>query len=58
MTVYWQEPTPDRVCEEVGDGVILIKNPHTEEVIGFKRLYYRSGTEANTLTVETLLGSP
>lgn len=58
LTVYWQEPTPDQVCEEVGEGVILIKNPRTNEVIGFERLYYRSGTEANTLTVETLPASP
>jgi hypothetical protein len=54
LTVYWQEPTPDQVCEETGEGVILIKNRHSGEVIGFERLYYRPDMETHIVTVETL----
>jgi hypothetical protein len=58
LTVYWQEPSPDQVCEETGEGVILIKNRHTQEVIGFERLYYRPEANGQTVTVETLQATP
>ena len=54
LTVYWQEPSPDQVCEETGEGVILIKNSKTGEVIGFERLYYRPDSQAQAVTVETI----
>lgn len=57
LTVYWREPSRDQVCEETGDGVILIKNQHTGEVIGFERLYYRPDTQEQTVTVETVTGT-
>ena len=62
LTVYWREPSPDQVCEETGEGVILIKDRQTGEVIGFERLYFRPDDgEAETafreLTVETLTQS-
>lgn len=53
LTVYWAEPQPDQVCEETGEGVILIKEAATQEIIGFERLYYRPRDGAKTLTVET-----
>lgn len=43
LTVYWEEPSQDQVCEEAGDGLILIKNRASQEVIGFERLYFRGG---------------
>ena len=52
LTVYWAEPTPDQVCEETGEGVLLIKNARTGEVIGFERLYYREQGRPS-LTFET-----
>jgi hypothetical protein len=52
LTVYWGEPSADQVCEEAGNGVLLIKNARTEEVVGFERLYYRPDVAGNTLMVE------
>ncbi|CAN5460636.1 hypothetical protein BH24GEM3_BH24GEM3_19430 [soil metagenome] len=54
LTVYWKEASPDQVCEETGEGVILIKDRHSHEVIGIERLYYRPETERQMVTVETL----
>ena len=53
LTVYWAEPSADQVCEETGEGVVLIKNARTKEVVGFERLYYRPEPGAKTITVET-----
>jgi hypothetical protein len=44
------------VCEETGEGVILIKDRQSGEVIGFERLYYKAIPGPNTVTVETLPG--
>ena len=57
LTVYWKEPSQDQVCEEAGDGVILIKNQKTGEVIGFERLYYRPDAQEQAVTVETITGT-
>ena len=54
LTMYWKEPSPDQVCEETGEGVILIKNSKTGEVIGFERLYYRPDLQTQAVTVETI----
>jgi hypothetical protein len=54
LAVYWQEPSPDQVCEETGEGVILIKNSKTGEVIDFERLYYRPDLQTQAVTVETI----
>ena len=53
LTVYWAEPSADQVCEETGDGVVLIKNARTNEVIGFERLYYRPEPGVKIITMET-----
>ncbi len=53
LTVYWAEPRAGQVCEETGEGIILIKDVKTQEVIGFERLYYRPEPGTKTLTVET-----
>jgi hypothetical protein len=54
LTVYWGEPSADQVCEETSEGVILIRNLRTREVIGFERLYYRPEPKGRSLTVETV----
>ena len=56
LTVYFAEPRSDQICEETGEGVILIKDRHTSEVIGFERLYYKVLPGPHTVTVETLVG--
>ncbi len=59
LTVYWRKPSPDPICEETGEGVILIKDRRTGEVIGFERLYYRPEEDEGEgafqeVTVETV----
>ena len=54
LTVYWKEPSPDQICEETGEGVILIKDHKTQEVIGFERLYYHQDAIGQAVTVETV----
>ncbi len=56
LTVYFGVPRPDQVCEETGEGVILIKDHQSGEVVGFERLYYKAVPGPNTVTVETLTG--
>ena len=53
LTVYWAEPRTEQVCEETGEGVILIKDARTREVIGFERLYYRPPAGTQAITLET-----
>ncbi|HBA40924.1 MAG TPA: hypothetical protein DCZ05_14670 [Deltaproteobacteria bacterium] len=53
LTVYWAEPSADQICEETGEGIVLIKDARTSEVIGFERLYYRQESGTKTITVET-----
>lgn len=52
LTVYWSEPLVNQICEETGEGVILIKDAQTQEVIGFERLYYRPEPGTKMVTVE------
>jgi hypothetical protein len=41
LTVYFDEPRRDQICEEAGEGVILMKDPNTGNVIGFEKLYFK-----------------
>jgi uncharacterized protein YuzE len=56
LTVYFSEPQADQVCEEIGEGVILIKDRRSGEVIGFERLYFKAPPGSHTVSVETLTG--
>ena len=58
LTVYWKEPSTEQVCEETGEGVILIKDRRTGEVIGLERLYHRPDTQGQAVTVETIEATP
>ena len=58
LTVYWREPSTEQICEETGEGVILIKDRRTGEIIGFERLYYRPETAEQVVTVETVTQTP
>ena len=40
ITVYFDDPENAKVCEETGEGVILIKDKDNN-VIGFERLYFK-----------------
>jgi Protein of unknown function (DUF2283) len=50
LTVYWGDPEQEEVCEEVGQGIILIKDAQGE-VIGFERLYFKSTQTSQELGV-------
>lgn len=52
LTVWFGNPYDEYICEETGDGIVLMKNKE-DKVIGFEYLYYDSKT--NDLNVETLL---
>ena len=54
LTVYWGEPSPNQICEETGEGVLLIKDAQTQEVIGFERLYFHPTVKENSITVESV----
>ena len=41
LTVFWQAPRKNQICSELGDGIILIKDADTDEVIGIELLAYR-----------------
>ncbi len=53
LTVYWAGPRAEQICEETGAGVLLIKDVHSGEVIGFERLSYRGERGAQRITIET-----
>lgn len=53
LTAYWAEPSPAPICDDTGDGVILIMDSRTGEVIGFERLYYRPAQGIATFTFMT-----
>ena len=50
LTVYWDDPEREEVCEEVGHGLILIKDAQGE-VIGFERLYFKPKADSHELGV-------
>ena len=41
LTVFWQPPRENQICTELGDGLILIKDEDTNEVIGLEILSYQ-----------------
>jgi hypothetical protein len=41
MTIFWQNPRKNQICTEMDDGVILIKDPDTQEPIGIELLAYK-----------------
>jgi len=57
LTVYWDDPEREEVCEEIGNGLILIKDAQGE-VIGFERLYFKSKTPAYELGVVLQTAKP
>jgi len=50
LTIYWGDPEHEEICEEIGQGVILIKDARGE-VIGFERLYFKPSNASQELGV-------
>ena len=42
LTIYFDRPRKQQICEEAGDGIILIKDKKTNKVIGFEKLYFKT----------------
>jgi uncharacterized protein YuzE len=57
LSVWFDDPKKEHVCEEIGDDVVLVKD-RRGRVIGFERLNYRSRKEQNepgNIPVEVLM---
>ena len=57
LTVWFDDPEQEHICEEIDDDLVLIKNAHGR-VIGFERLNYRSKeqqADAETVPFEVQL---
>jgi hypothetical protein len=57
LTVYWDDPEHEEVCEEIGNGLILIKDAQGE-VIGFERLYFKPKSATQELGVVLQTAKP
>ena len=44
LTVFWQEPNKEQIAEELGNGIVLIKDK-TGNPIGMELLSYKPGDE-------------
>ena len=55
LTIYWDDPEREEICEEVGQGIILIKDAQGE-VIGFERLYFKPSNTSQELGVVLRMG--
>lgn len=57
LTVWFDEPSREKVCEETLDEVILMKDA-AGRVIGFELLHYQPSSKAGKgLSVETVVRS-
>jgi hypothetical protein len=55
LTVWFDDPTKEHVCEETAEEVLLMKDAENK-VIGFELLHYYPASAENSLTVETVVG--
>jgi hypothetical protein len=56
LTVWFDDPEKESVCEETSEEVVLIKDA-AGHVIGFELLHYRPATAESPLTIETVVRS-
>jgi hypothetical protein len=54
LTVWFDDPAKEHVCEETAEEVVLIKDLDGR-VIGFELLHYRPAESTKGLTVETVV---
>ena len=53
LTVWFGDPSREYVCEETGEGVVLMKDPEGR-ILGFEKLYFSvSDAEALRAALET-----
>ncbi len=53
LTVWFDDPTKEYICEEVGEGIVLMKDCHGE-TLGFEKLYAPLEEGVKDLQVELL----
>lgn len=41
MTIFWQKPRKNQICTELDNGLILIRDSDTNEMIGIEILSYK-----------------
>ena len=56
LTVWFDEPSKESICEETTEEVVLMKNAEGR-VIGFELLHYHPSADATGLSVETVVRS-
>ncbi len=54
LTVWFDDPAKESVCEETSDEVVLMKDANGR-VIGFELLHYRPADSTTGLAVETIV---
>lgn len=54
LTVWFDDPLKEHICEETADEVVLMKDA-SGRVIGFELLHYRPAESAPGLAVETVV---
>lgn len=52
LTVYFHEPSEHQVCEQNDDGMILIRDEASKQLLGFELLYYKP-EKPNSLVIES-----
>lgn len=52
LTIYFHEPSENHICEELGNGSLLIKDENTGETVGFEQLNYKP-KEPHRLIIES-----
>lgn len=52
LTIFFEEPSTKQICEELDNGIILIKNKDDNRIIGFEKLYYKP-TNSDKLILES-----
>ena len=56
LTVWFDEPSKESICEETTEEVVLMKNAEGR-IIGFELLHYHPAKGATGLAVETVVRS-
>ncbi|MBI5527358.1 MAG: DUF2283 domain-containing protein [Deltaproteobacteria bacterium] len=54
LTVWFDDPSKEHVCEETADEVVLMKDVNGK-VIGFELLHYETAGAETGLAVETVI---
>ena len=54
LTVWFDDPSKETICEETADEVVLMKNAE-RRIIGFELLHYHPAEDQAGITVENIV---